>query len=112
MYKFAYVGNLVIAITTYAGKTVKAFAKCHSDDTFDREFGEKLAMARCNVKVAKKRAARAKRKHAEAVRILAQAKMHMSKMEDYMCDSEDALNNAYIELNKILETTKVSNEEN
>ena len=40
MYKFAYVGNLVIAITTYAGKTVKAFAKCHSDDTFDREFGE------------------------------------------------------------------------
>ena len=106
MYKFAYVGNIVIAITSYAGKTVKAYAKCHSTDTFDREFGEKLAMARANVKVAKKRAARAKQKRAEAVRILAQAQMHMSKMDNYVDDSEDALNNAYIELNNLIASTK------
>ena len=106
MYKFIHLGNVVIAITTYAGKTVKAYAKCHSDDQFNVEFGEKLAQARCNVKVAKKRAARAKKKRTEAVRILAQAQMHMSKMDNYVDDSEDALVNAQAELDRLVASTK------
>ena len=47
MYQFVHLGDIVIAITTYAGKTVKGHAKCHIDDTFDPAFGEQLAMARC-----------------------------------------------------------------
>jgi hypothetical protein len=106
MYKFIHLGNVVIAITTYAGKTVKAYAKCHSDDRFDVEFGEKLAQARCNVKVAKKRAARAKKKHIEAVRIVAEAQAHENKMFNYMNDSADAVVVATKELEALLASTK------
>lgn len=106
MYKFIHLGNVVIAITTYAGKTVKACAKCHSDDTFDAEFGEKLAQARCNVKVAKKRAARAKKKHLEAVRAIYEAQIHENKMFNYMSDSAEAAVTAKQELDALLASKK------
>ena len=106
MYKFVHVGNMVIAITTYAGKTVKAYAKCHSSDAFDQEFGEKLAKARCNVKVAKKRAARARKKYAEAEHLLAQAENHVHKMASYMTDSAEAVVTVEKELQDLLNQVK------
>ena len=48
----------VIATTTYCGKPVRAVAKCNPEDEYDRQFGEDLALARLNLKVAKKRRAR------------------------------------------------------
>ena len=102
MYKFIHFGNMVIAITTYAGKTVKAYAKCHSDDTFDVEFGENLAKARCDVKVAKKRAARAKKKYAEAIRALAQAQIYEANMQDYLMNSDAALTKAQENLDTLI----------
>lgn len=48
----------VIATTTYCGKPVRAIAKCNPEDEYDRQFGEDLALARLNLKVAKKRRAR------------------------------------------------------
>ena len=48
-YRFAYAPNKVIAITTYAGKTVRGIAKCSPDDSFSKEKGEELAVARCDV---------------------------------------------------------------
>ena len=106
MYKFVHTGNMVIAITTYAGKTVKGYAKCHLSDTFDQEFGEKLAKARCNVKVAKKRAARARKKYAEAERLLAQAESQVHKMASYMTDSAEAVVIVEKELQDLLNQVK------
>ena len=47
--------HCVVAISTYAGKTVKGYAKCHPDDTWDWEKGKALAIARCAEKIAAKR---------------------------------------------------------
>ena len=106
MYQFIHLGDIVIAITTYAGKTVKGYAKCHSDDTFNAEFGERLAMARCTKKVAKKRAARANKKFKEAMDTLAKAQAHANKMASYMSDSNKAVVDADEELNRLLKQTK------
>lgn len=54
-YKFYYNGNEVIAVSTFAGKTIKAKVKCNPEDVFDVEKGKQLAAARCNLKIAKKR---------------------------------------------------------
>lgn len=54
--------RVVKAQTTYAGKTVNAFAKCDPTDTYDKEFGEKVANKRLDIKIAKKRAASFRRK--------------------------------------------------
>ena len=61
-YKFAINGNTVIAISTYAGKTVKGTAQCHPNDKFDLEKGKELAAARCDLKVRRKRFAAANKK--------------------------------------------------
>ena len=49
--------QIVKAITMYAGKSVSATAKCDPNDTFDYEFGAKLALLRLDQKIAMKRAA-------------------------------------------------------
>ena len=46
-YKYVVKDNKeIIAISTYAGKTVKARASCNPEDKYDEEFGKKLASAR------------------------------------------------------------------
>ena len=106
MYKFVHLKNRVIAISTYAGKTVKGEAACHPDDEFDTEFGEKLAEARCRVKVAKKRAARAKKKRIEAERMVEDAMRHLTKMNNYSSDAEMELHKAKAEVVKLTEQAK------
>jgi hypothetical protein len=49
--------HVVKAVTTYAGKSVCAVAKCAPEDTFDLKFGTDVALKRLDVKIAKKRAA-------------------------------------------------------
>lgn len=77
----------VIAISTYAGRTVKGVAKCHPNDTFDVEFGKKLAAARCNEKIAYKRLTRALNKFGEAVDESVAADEKMKRMRDYVLDA-------------------------
>ena len=89
MYKFVYYKNVVSAISSFAGKIVKGSAKCDPQDEFDRNYGERLAMARCNTKVAKKRVARAKIKLQEARRELEKASKRVIKMEEYLADAYD-----------------------
>ena len=54
-YKIYHHGNEVIAVSTFAKRTVKGTAKCDPRDKFDHKKGEALAIARCDVKVAEKR---------------------------------------------------------
>lgn len=49
--------HIVKATTMYAGKTVSAFSKCDPRDTFDLEFGTKVALKRLDIKIAQKRQA-------------------------------------------------------
>ena len=61
MYKFVYYKNMIVAISSFAGKTVKGIAKCDPNDAYVKELGELIAKARCDIKVAKHRT-----KHAES----------------------------------------------
>lgn len=45
----------IIALSSYGGKTVKGVANCSLDDEYSYDVGCKLAIARCNRKVAEKR---------------------------------------------------------
>jgi len=47
--------NTVVAVCSFNGKRVKATAKCNPEDTFDFDKGKRIAIARCNAKIAKLR---------------------------------------------------------
>lgn len=86
-YKIIIHDNEVIAISTYAGKTVKGIAKADPRDEFDVEKGEALAIARCASKIAIKRQNRAKKCLAVAQANLENAQNWVKKMTDYSTDA-------------------------
>lgn len=79
--------KVIAAVSTYAGKTVKAYAKCDPRDSYDEAAGKKLAAARCNAKIATKRQVRAARKVAEAKAQVDAAMAHLDKMYKYLADA-------------------------
>lgn len=79
--------KVVVATSTYAGKTVRGVARCHPNDEFDIDKGIQLAVYRCNLKVADKRQARACRKVKEAKLALYEAQVFLDKMLDYRAQS-------------------------
>ena len=93
-YKFYKDDNKVIAVSSYAGRPVKGYAKCAPGDEFDEAAGRRLAEARCNQKVARKRRDRAFRKLDEARKNLQIAKRQYDKMAEYVSDAILALDNA------------------
>ena len=93
----------VIAISTYAGKTVRGVAVCHPHDNFDLETGKKLAALRCNAKIAEKRYRRACKQHVEAVEIFGLAEDYLNDMINYAADSFDRMENAKAELKDLLD---------
>lgn len=93
----------VIAISTYAGKTVRGVAKCDPRDEYSVEAGKALAAARCELNVSEKRAERAKTKYDEAMAQLEAAKAYFVDMEHYLTDSMDAMADARCHLNDLLE---------
>lgn len=95
-------GNKVIAVSTYAGKTVKGVAKCDPRDSFDKDFGEELAIARCAYKIAQKRAKRAKTEQIKAVKAVDAAMRKMQKMNLYVNDANSELRAAEDELSGIM----------
>lgn len=86
-YKYAYFTNdkgqtVISARSTFAGKTVKGYAKCDPRDNYSVETGEKLAAARCEARIAQKRKKYAATKVACAQRELEQAYAYLKKMLD------------------------------
>lgn len=77
----------VVAVSTYAGKTVRGVAKCDPKDTFDIEKGKQLAAARCQAKVSSQRLKRATKKLDEALLALEKAQQHYDNMSMYFNDS-------------------------
>lgn len=102
-YRYYQHNNKVIAISTFAGKTVKGVAKCSPEDEFDFENGKKLAAMRCAQKVAMKRLKRANQKYLEALNAVNEAVDYFARMKEYYVDAIDALDETTAELAKISE---------
>ena len=86
----------IVAVSSFAGKPVKAHADCHPNDEFDVEKGKELARARCARKVAEKRYKRAMKKCDEAQQTLNEATNYFENMERYFGEATVALNEAYL----------------
>ena len=93
-YKDKNAKDTVAAASTYAGRTVKGYAKCDPRDEFSIEKGKELAAARCNAKIAAKRVKRASAKYLEAQQQLADARRFMARMTEYYTDAVDQLDEA------------------
>ena len=94
----------VIAVSTYAGKTVRGIAKCDVNDTFFLEKGKELAAARCNEKVAKKRLIRAQNANIDVLLEYGRLMKKFEKAVSYKEDSQVALTEAENLVASILET--------
>ena len=94
-YKFYSDGKgKIIAVSSYAGKTVKGTAKCDPRDTFDEDYGKECAAARCSAKIAEKRFKRAKLEQKKAVLAIDAAMRRVQKMNPSAADSERELKTA------------------
>ena len=96
----------VIAVTHYAGHTIKGVAKCNPIDEFDLKTGMKLAVARAEKKVAKAKVRNAANKYLEAARAADEAEKYFDKMKQYYMDSVDQLEEAEESLINILKESK------
>lgn len=91
-----------IAVSTYAGRTVRGSAICDLADTYDPAVGQEIAATRCAAKVAQRRLNRATRKQREAQAAVAQAQRHFLKMAAYYNDAVAAQADAARAANAIL----------
>ena len=94
-------GTTISAVSSYAGRKVKGYAKCDPRDEFNVERGKKLAAARCNAKIAEKRVSRASSKFMEAKRQLAEAQDFFNRMSVYYTDAVDEFDSAVEEVVKL-----------
>jgi flagellar motility protein MotE (MotC chaperone) len=105
-YKYYYLENGdVIALSHFAGKTVKATAYLKDGDTYNREIGEKVAAAKCNEKIAGLRYRRAVRMVNEAVAAYEKAKRELDNMIEYRERSYGEWNTAQDELVELIKST-------
>ena len=94
----------VIAVCRYAGRNVRATAKCCPENTFDIEFGTKLAIARCDVKVAKAKILNASTRYLEASVAADEAQKRYDKMKNYYMDSVDQFDNANATVDELIKS--------
>jgi hypothetical protein len=94
-------GKKVVAVTHYAGRTIKGIAKCAPEDTFDIEFGVKLAVARAETKVARAKARNAATKYLEAAKAADAAQKRYDAMAKYYMDAVDQFDQAMEVLNTL-----------
>lgn len=88
----------VIAITHDAGKIIRGVATCAPEDEFDEELGKRIAAAKANIKVAKRRSRRASELYIQAVEEVTQAQQKLEHYKQFLCDSHDKELNANMEL--------------
>lgn len=101
-YKFYTDGaNKIVAVSSYAGKTVRGVAKCNPQDTFDETAGQSLAVARCAMKIAEKRYARAQKEYNKAVAAMQAAQARFDKICIYLKDSAQEVSDAKAHLNDV-----------
>lgn len=80
----------VIAVSTYAGRTVRGRATCAPEDSYDEQVGREIAAARCNEEIARRRYLRSCACYDEAQRKYEEAMAFLKRMGDYLDDSQAA----------------------
>lgn len=103
-YRFYHNDHQVIAVSSFAGKTVKGVAKCDPNDTFSLDTGKRLAALKCNNKITAKRLKRAAMRYVEAEKAVAAAQEHAKEMKRYYMDAKAENKEAVDELNDFLLT--------
>lgn len=79
--------NVVVAVASYAGRTVRGVAKCSDQDEFNLETGKKLAAARCAMKIAKKRVKYARIEREHRLKMMSLQADILMKVEDKYTDA-------------------------
>ena len=79
--------NMVVAVSSYKGRTIRGVAKCSEEDEFDLETGKKLAAARCAMKIAKKRVKYAKIQREHWLKMMSIQADILTKAEDRYTDA-------------------------
>lgn len=102
-YHFFTSKNKIVAVSTYAGKSVRGVAKCDPRDEFDMEKGRELAAARCAERVAQKRLARARKEFSRANEIRLKAQARFDEMNAYLYDAKNAVIAAEEKTSKLLQ---------
>ena len=102
-YKIDEEKRTIVAMSTFAGRTVVGVARCADTDEFDTETGKKLAAARCSVKIAEKRKKRAEVCYKMAFDAMQFWTERVAKMKHYLDDSVVAFEAAYDALANIEE---------
>ena len=93
----------VFCVSSYAGRKIRRKATCSKNDMYDFEKGCKLAQARVDVEVARRRMRNANTKYDEAYDKYLDAENYMSAMSDYLSDAENAYDDAITALEDLLE---------
>ena len=102
-YKIDEKKRTIVAMSTFAGRTVVGVARCSDADEFNIETGKKIAAARCSVKIAEKRMKRAEECYAYAVDAMKYWTEELEKMKHYDTDSVEAYKKAVAALAEIEE---------
>ena len=92
----------VIAVSTYAGRTVRGRATCAPEDSYDEQAGREIAAARCNQEIARRRYLRACARYNEAQRKYEEAMVFLNRMGEYLDDSQAAFVDAKILMDNLL----------
>jgi hypothetical protein len=100
-YKIDEAHRTIVAMSTFAGKTVVGVARCAAEDTFDIEAGKRLAAARCNLKIAEKRMKYAEHCYTLACKYAEHWKNEKTKMATYDSDSTKAYLDAVANLAEV-----------
>lgn len=96
-------GKKVVAVTHYAGRTIRGIAKCSPADTFDIELGCKIAVARAEKKVAQAKIRNASAKYLAAAVAADAAQKRFDDMKQYYMDAVDQFD-AIVEIhNKLID---------
>lgn len=103
-YRYIIAGNKIIAITTYARKTVRGVATCSKDDVFDVLLGKKIAALRCSLKVANKRLKRAKKQLDQAKEYYNKALVHKEEKMRYFSDAVNEVEEVKQCLDKVMKS--------
>lgn len=97
------VGRTIIALSTFEGKAVKGYSRCHPNDAerYDEAYGKELAAARCGEKISTKRVKRAEKKLMEAYQNVTEAIQFYHQMIEYVNRSRDELDDAREEVKRL-----------
>ena len=102
-YKIDEEKRTVVALSTFAGRTVVGVARCADTDEFNVETGKKIAAARCSVKIAEKRMKRAEECYSFAKDCVEFWTERLEKMKKYDSDSVEAYKKTVAALADIVE---------